>query len=247
MRDNYAGDIGDFANNGLLRVLCGTPEEPEPGMKLGIIWYRHLDSDNYGHLRKYLQKSKYNDRTFKACDENLYDQIQALAGRKAARKEKLLVTDIMNLPIFPPRTQHYPDPLPDPPTIQNRREWFAEAMRRTADSDLIFLNPDTGMKWDEGWQLQYAYRRELRELFNTEKALVIYQHQQRSKGWVAENTRKLASVMANIGHLRVCTWRRESVRTYFIVAHKQQIERIDERLAALRDRPWIATGNFSVD
>ena len=103
MRDNYAGDIGDFANNGLLRVLCGTPEEPEPGMKLGIIWYRHLDSDNYGHLRKYLQKSKYNDRTFKACDENLYDQIQALAGRKAARKRKA------------PRHRHHESPhLPAP-------------------------------------------------------------------------------------------------------------------------------------
>ncbi len=37
MRDCYVGDIGDFANNGLLRVLCGTPAESVPDMKLGII------------------------------------------------------------------------------------------------------------------------------------------------------------------------------------------------------------------
>jgi hypothetical protein len=248
MRDNYAGDIGDFANNGLLRALCGTPEEPVPGMKLGIIWYRHLDEDDYGRLRRYLQQSEYNDRTFRACDDKLYDHIQALACRKEAMGERLLVTDIADLPIFPPRTQHYPDPLPDPPTVQNRRKWFAEAMRRTADSDLIFLNPDTGMKWDGGRRLQYAYFRELEALFNTGKALVIYQHQQRRTGWVAENTRRLAGVTLNTGHLRVCTWGRESARAYFIVARtEQQIERIDERLAVLRDSPWVATGNFSVD
>ena len=51
MRDNYVGDIGDFANNGLLRALCGTPEEPVPGVTLGILWYRNLNPDNYGQLK----------------------------------------------------------------------------------------------------------------------------------------------------------------------------------------------------
>ena len=241
------GDIGDFANNGLLRVLCGTPEEPVRHMRLGIIWYRHLEQDDYGRLRRYLQQSEYNDQTFKACDESLYHEIRALVRRKEAQGERLRIPDIINLPIFPPGTQHYPDPLPDPPTSQNRREWFEQAMRQTADSDIIFLNPDTGMKWNDGRRLEYAYSRELRALFQRGKILVIYQHQQRSD-WVAENTRRLATVMLNAGHLRVCRWRRESVRGYFIVARtEQQIQRIDERLTVLRNSPWAVTGNFSVD
>ena len=248
MRDNYAGDIGDFANNGLLRVLCGTPEQPVPGMRLGVIWYRHLEADDYGHLRGYLGHTDYNHQTFRACDENLYDQVGALVSRKEAMGEQLLVTDIADLPIFPPGTLHYPDPLPVPPTLQNRREWFAEAVRRTADANLIFLNPNTGMRWDEGWRLDYAYRRELRALFVAGKALVIYQHQQRVEGWVERNTRGLATVTLNLGHVRVCTWGRESARAYFIVAPtERQIERVDERLAVLRNSPWVAKENFSVN
>ena len=43
MRDSYVGDIGDFANNGLLRHLCGMTGEPIPPdgqrLRLGVVWY----------------------------------------------------------------------------------------------------------------------------------------------------------------------------------------------------------------
>ena len=64
MRDCYVGDIGDFANNGLLRVLCGTPSEPVPDMRLGIIWYRNQGEDQYGNAIGYLNPSGHNRRTF---------------------------------------------------------------------------------------------------------------------------------------------------------------------------------------
>ena len=157
MRDNYVGDIGDFANNGLLRVLCGTPEEPVPGMKLGIIWYRNQAEDHQGKRIGYLKPSESNDQTYRACDEELYTVLQRLVSQSMARNQRLRIRDIIGSPIFPCDTQHYPEPLPDPPTVRNRREWFDEAIRRTADSDLIFINPDTGIKWNQGWSLPYVY------------------------------------------------------------------------------------------
>ena len=42
MRDSYVGDIGDFANNGLLRHLCGMTGPPmadEKPLRLGVAWY----------------------------------------------------------------------------------------------------------------------------------------------------------------------------------------------------------------
>ena len=246
MRDNYAGDIGDFANNGLLRVLCGKPEKPVPGMRLGIIWYRHLDVDDHGNVKGYLDPSASNNQTFRACDKNLYDELQTLVCQSKARNKRLLVTDVINLPIFPPGTQHYPKPVPDPPNAEERQKWFNRALDHIADSDVIFLNPDTGMHWNAGSEPQYVYPCELQKLLKMDKILVIYQHQQRTD-WVADNTRSLKDAPLNVKHLRVCRWNRGSVRGYFIVAqNKNQIERIDKRLDVLRDSRWVTEGHMSL-
>ena len=39
MQDRFVGDVGDFANHGILRALCGTPAKPVDGLKLGVVEY----------------------------------------------------------------------------------------------------------------------------------------------------------------------------------------------------------------
>ena len=96
MRDEYAGDIGDFANYGLLRALCGKPENPVPGLRLGIIWYRNQVKrrqneveGRQGHTIGYLKPSNANDEDFKACDEELYTLLQRLVSQSMGRSRAI--------------------------------------------------------------------------------------------------------------------------------------------------------------
>ena len=161
MQDRYVGDIGDFANNGLLRVLCGTPPEPVPDMRLGIIWYRNETEDQYGNEIKYLNPSNYNDQTYRECDPHLYSELQRLVGGSMERNDRRRIEDIIDRGIFPPRTQHYRRLIPRPATVASRRQWFGDAMAKTAESDVIFLNPDIGINWTGQTRLQYVHPWEL--------------------------------------------------------------------------------------
>lgn len=246
MRDCYVGDIGDFANNGLLRVLCGTPQEPVPDMRLGIIWYRNEGEDprGYGNEIGYLNPSNCNRNTYRTCDCELYDALQRLVGERMARNQNRRIEDVINSPIIlRTDTQHYDRPLCRPAHINSRKRWFNEAVVRTAKSDVIFLNPDKGIEWDRNRKatLQYVHTWELEQLLETCRVLVIYQHQQQQNdaNWIENNARNLLGYTPVVQHLWVCTWNRVSRRAYFITAQtEEQRATLEECLATMQRIPW---------
>ena len=248
MKDQYVGDIGDFANNGLLRVLCGTQEDPVPGMRLCIIWYRNPSQDQYGNQVGYLNPSDHNSQTYRRCDPDLYRELQKLVGRRMKRDERRRIEDIMGSNILPCGTRHHEANIPTPARINSRQEWLEEAIGTTEESDVIFLNPDTGIDWDGKAKLKYVHPWELRRWLGTEKILVIYQHAQRG-GWVAENVRRLIEEQLGVHHLWVCVWKPAPTRGYFIITQNdEQRDRIEERLEVLRRSQWmVAPGFFSVE
>ena len=247
MRDCYVGDIGDFANHGLLRVLCGTPQKPVPGMRLGIIWYLNEGEDNYGNQIGYLNRSEYNYQTYRACDPDLYRELQMLVGRTMERNERRWIEDIVGVPILPNGTLHHTAPVPRPANIASRRRWFHEAMAQTAKCDVVFLNPDIGIDWNRHARLQYVHPWELEALLAQGKILVAYQHQQRGD-WVANNAGRLRGTLLEGQPIWACTWRPVSRRAYFIAARaEEQRERLKERMRILQISPWVANGHFRVD
>ena len=240
MRDCYVGDIGDFANNGLLRVLCGTPQEPVFGMRLGIIWYRNEDEDprGYGNEIGYLNPSNHNRRTYRECDPDLYADLQRIVGERMARNENRRIEDIINSPmILRCDTQHFADPLPMPATAPARYRWLNNAMGQTAESDVIFLNPDTGITWGVKTSRHHVEPSELMRLLRMNKILVIYQHQQQQNdaNWIENNARKLRQPPRQVPYLWACIWRPQPQRAYFIAAGtEEQRARIEECLATLQ-------------
>ena len=248
MRDCYVGDIGDFANNGLLRVLCGTPSEPAPDMRLGIIWYRNQGEDQYGNEIHYLNPSLYNRRTFGECDPDLYRELQQIVRRHMLDNTTRQIEDIMNsLIILRPDTQHYEIPIPAFPTRETREEWFHNAMDETSESDVIFLNPDTGIDWQGRAQPTHVDPREINRLLEMGKIVIIYQHQRHETHWIENTARNLREDTLAVQHLWICRWRPVSVRTYFIAARtSEQRAKIEERLAVLRRSPWVEMGHITL-
>ena len=248
MKDQYVGDIGDFANNGLLRVLCGTQEDPVPGMRLCIIWYRNPSQDQYGNQVGYLNSSDHNYGRYRECDPDLFRALQRLVGGKMERDERRRIEDIMGSNILPGGTIHHEETLPNPTSRIRRGDWLDRAINNTEESDVIFLNPDTGIDWDGTAKLKYVHPWELEIWLGTGKILVIYQHAQRGE-WVAENVRRLTEEQLGVQHLWVCVWNPAPTRGYFIIAQNdEQRDRIEERLEVLRRSQWMgARGVFSVE
>ena len=209
-------------------------------MKLGIIWYRNPSKDKYGNEIGYLIPSNHNRQTYRACDPGLYSELQQLVSRSMERDEERRIEDSINSPILPHETLHYELPIPRPANIASRKRWFNEAMDRTAESDVIFLNPDIGIDWDRKARLKYVHRWELEALLEKEKILVIYQHAQHSADWVVKNARKLRCGPLAVQHLWVCTWHPVSERGYFIAARtEKQRAKVEERLEILQKSLWV--------
>lgn len=249
MRDCYVGDIGDFANYGLLRVLCGTPQEPVPHMRLGIIWYKNPGEDHSGNEIGYLNPSRHNYRTFGECDPDLYAELQRIVGRHmsgntARRIEDIIGSDI----ILHPDTQHHKVPVPALATAERRDAWFNHAMDNTGDSDVIFLNPDTGIDWQGRSQPTHVNPREINKLLERGKIAIIYQHQRLFESeWIGNTARNLREDTLAVQHLWACNWHRRSVRGYFIAAStSEQRANINQRLTVLRRSQWVMKSHFSL-
>ena len=245
MQDRYVGDIGDLANNALLRVLCGTPQDPVPGMRLGIIWYRNESEGQYGNEIGYLNPSKYNHETYRECDRSLYSDLQKLVGRSMERNEKRRIEDIINSPILRADTQHHETLLPRSGGRKYREAWLEEAVAKISQTHVIFLNPDNGIAEKGVARLQYIHPWELDRLLREEKILVIYQHAQRSD-WVANIARLLRMAPVSAKHLWVVEWHRAPKRGYFIAAQTEENkDKIEECLEALNKSLWVNRGHFS--
>ena len=245
MQDLYVGDLGDLANNALLRVLCGTPQDPVPGMRLGIIWYRNKSKGQYGNEIGYLNPSKYNHETYGECDPHLYSELQKLVGRSMERSEKRRIEDIINSPILRADTQHHETLLPRSGGRKYREAWLEQAVANTSQADVIFLNPDNGIAAKGVAKLQYIHPWELGRLLREAKILVIYQHGQRSD-WVTNTANLLRSAPVSAEHRWVVRWHRAPKRGYFIVAQtEEEKDKIDNRLKVLKKSLWVNRGHFS--
>ena len=150
MRDSFVGDIGDFANYGLLRALSGTPTKPMHDLKLGVLEYLTKSNDEeqengQGSIIGYLKVSKHNNLTFRKCDEELYDDFREMVGKSLVDGNELRVC-ATRARLFLPLGDHYYDSLVLNKSKKMRKEWLEAALAKLQeDTDILFLNPDNGI------------------------------------------------------------------------------------------------------
>ncbi len=262
MRNNYVGDIGDFANNGLLRALCGTPDEPVPGLKLGVVWYlNNSPEDAAGNAIGYLNVSDHNKRLYRECDPDLYDELRTLVGRSLVTGCKRHINQTKL--ILPASTKHYDAPVPD----GERKNWLRDALKETATADVIFFNPDRGMalkvqkvnshKRIVGLEqttksLEHTSTGDLYGFAKREQSLVIYQHNPRVGKWITDIARKLQKQLSTRHHPRVWAlrWKGIQSRAYFIVAQTEEHKsKLEERLEPFKCKKtcWVKKGLYSLE
>ncbi len=233
MQDRYVGDVGDFAKYGLLRHLVASHPDI-PRQRLAVVWYlvddegHNLDGRHIGYLTK---------PTLRDCDSPLFDALGRIvsAGRRS-------IAEIEKSEILPPDTVYVSQRL----TSASRATWFQQALAATQDVDLVFLDPDNGletasMSLSAPRASKYVLMEEVRAFFDRRQSLVIYQHLDRSAPaptQIARTRERLRSAMGTTSSVFAVTFRKGSVRTFYVVCPAPRTDAIRHRLQLIHRTLW---------
>jgi hypothetical protein len=250
MQHRYVGDVGDFGKFGLLRILSGW--DGEPLLKLRVVWYLYPDEGHNadGKHVDYLQRK---DRAFRDCDELLYDKLHALLFDDLGMIETNRHTStIEGSDIFPKGTVFYSQPLaylnglPISARLNMRNEWFSDALTKTADADLIFLDPDNGIECASVKRTgnkgpKYVFWDEIDTFVERGQSVVIYHHLNRNGSHpkqVEDKLKQISERFANGFEASALTFRRGTSRAYFVIASPHHKDLLHQRLAKIRAGLW---------
>ena len=211
VQDKYVGDIGDYAKFSLLRALsCDR--------RLGLSWYLFPDEGNndgrhIDYLGQHTKWRHFDEQTF----ETLKDIVST--GKRC-------VSEIEQSDLLPDATVFWSCRLDFQGCARSdqkewRNNWFMNSLERLKDCDLVFADPDNGIKRRETFrpgQRKHAKsipECEARTLADGGRPVVIYHH----------NTRYRCGHDAEIRHWqkrlgeKTCAvrWRHRSPRTFFIL------------------------------
>jgi hypothetical protein len=218
MKNQYVGDIGDFAKYYLLRQLAKSE------LKIGVNWYLTKDDPNKedGKHVGYLFSKNSTER--KDRDPDLCNVLRRLLYEDKRSVVELEKSKI--LPIY----QFYNDVLDK---SNNRKEWFDKCMKSMRDVDVLFFDPDNGLASDDN-SIQHASYDEICEAYHYDKyyegkkkSVVIYQHGGiRKEGWFDKRITELISSVGNVDAISVY-WNNKVQQRFFIILwqkeHKEKV------------------------
>ena len=206
MKDQYAGDFGDFVKLALLRRLS-------VGRKLAVAWYRTADDPSRadGKHTGYLNEGQ--DQVWRALDPELYDHLRWLVkqGRSISGLQRILEK---------PENSFYDQIIE---SKSSRAPWFALlTISLGLGNDLLFLDPDNGIA-SPGFSGSTASvtSDEIDYLRQHARTIIIYHHHTRAKGGHLEELKRLAAILAPshsyhaVCAIRAASW---SPRSFLIVA-----------------------------
>ena len=133
MKNQYFGDLADYRKYGLMRALAGA------GLSVGVCWMlTPNDNTRHGKNAGYLRRPGWE--AWEKCDPPLFEFLRQTreGGRLHVREAEGESRDGGNFAGF----GFYSRPF----CGVRRREYFADARRRLRGRDVVFLDPDKGMR-----------------------------------------------------------------------------------------------------
>ena len=253
MQDRYAGDLGDYLKFGLLRLLvpADSPASPRPG----VVWYRTLDEVHNadGKHIAYLQPGHRSAVRLRQLDPDLYQRLADMVTSKRRSTAALADAGVLTA-----GTCFFGDSLdftglPSGPTGRaarqaRRRTWLGRALAATEACQLIFADPDNGIR-PAGHRepahrtkaVKHAYLDELAAFAQRGQSLIVYHHADRSATVDQQARRRLTDLARGVPVQPVAAVRaaRGSNRLFLIGAASAAHSRyLTGRLTALQHGPW---------
>jgi hypothetical protein len=253
VQDRYAGDLGDYLKFGLLRWLV--PLDSPASLRLGVVWYRTVNEAQNadGKHTAYLQPGHRSAARLRPLDPDLYQRLASVVASGRRNTDALADVGVLST-----GTCFFGDPLdfaglPPGPAGRaarqaRRRTWLQQALAATADCDLIFADPDNGIR-PAGHRepahrtkaVKHAYLNELAAFAQRGQSLIVYHHADRSASVEQQAHRRLADLTCGVPVEPVAAVRasRGTNRLFLVGAASAAHARyLTERLTALQHSPW---------
>lgn len=233
MKNQYFGDIGDYGKYGLLRFLAGQ------GKTIAINWYLTKDDQsNDGNIRGYLTKEK--DRKY---DPNLFDVLKRMCAQN-----KKDVCGFAALDMIP--GARYFDKIVEPVvsklTVSEkgaaRKQWHQEALAFCYGYDLVFLDPDNGLRLGiptaKKDAMKYVYSSEVADYYERGQDVVYYCHKGRRTDAQWEKAKHIMQEECPNAVLKGITFHRGTQRSYIFVIHPEREQLYSELLRDFLETTW---------
>lgn len=254
MQDRYTGDVADFGKYGLLRAITrpGITKKGDPEtLSLGVVWYRHPDEKdtNDGRHIDYLGPS--GRENFRKCDPELYDCLSKIVrydSKTRKAKARRAISKIENSEILGSQTRFFDEECPY--DADARKKWRREALNEMKGCDLVFLDPDNGLRCNQNLDSgKHAYLEEVLSFVLQGSAVIFYHHPDRRKTH-NEQIRNLAQYIArklDKNHrVSAFRYRRGNSRAFFIIWPASSEEVFKPRMKAIRDGLWGRECHFEL-
>ncbi len=210
MQDNYVGDIGDYGKYGLLRAVCSE------GMSLSVNWYRVIPKtvgkQDDGKYINYLSKPQIYSTYDLALFDSLHRIVCVEHDRHIARVEKENLFS----------AQYFSDEIG-----VSRSIWHQNALRKTATSDIVFLDPDNGLETftmfrTGGATAKHVKWPELKDYYARGQSVILYQHrpQRTTKEKCIEGVMCFQKEYLNADYVKLLEFPKYTNRFYFVFIHK---------------------------
>lgn len=251
VQDRYAGDLGDFLKLGLLRWLAAPPVGEAP-LALGVVWYLADDEahNEDGKHIAYLEPGHRTATHLRSLDTDLYDRLARAFGSGRRSVEQLEASGVL-----PSGTCTHDGRLTFAGLrssdrvgrLERRREWLRSALDRTGAADLVFLDPDNGVRPADhpvprtrNKAEKHAYLDEVAAFAERGQSVVAYHHADRSAPVHEQARRRLAQMEKALPATPLAAVRasRGTTRLFLVTAADPHVERLTQRLHALETSQW---------
>lgn len=159
MKNQYVGDINDYRKYGLLRVLGRN-------LKIGVCWMlTDLDNRADGSKTSYLVARE----KWRRFDPALFDLLHQM----------VMVEKVRNVNLIEQR-ELIPNAVFHPKLLVSERDardrYFSNVLALFVSVDLVFFDPDNGVRDRSGWSRRHVYPYELAQAFARNHSVLVYQH-----------------------------------------------------------------------
>ena len=254
MQNRYAGDLGDFLKLSLIRWMSAGYGKARP-LQLGVVWYLVPDESHNadGKHVTYLDVKHRSATRFRSLDPDLYARLASMTKTEPNRSVK----GLERCGALPAAAVTFGEPLSfaDLATTDKlarasrRQHWLESAMAATAPCDLVFLDPDNGLRSNlhntprhRNKSEKHAYLDEINAFLDRGQSVIVYHHADRSAPVPEQATRRLAEVAAECSGRPLAAVRASAgtVRLFLVVAAPGAEQRLTDRLQALTVSAWAS-------
>ena len=168
MKNQYAGDVGDYTKLGILRGLEKT------GFSIGLNWY--LTPDEPEHSKTFTD-GKHTK--FLECDCDTPDIDLHCALQKIGLSKNRTVARLERAKLF--KNALFWNKILD---AKSRDKWHSEALKKLQKQDVIFLDPDNGLEVKSTKPYskngnKYTTYQEVADYYEKGSTVIIYNHRDR--------------------------------------------------------------------